>query len=99
MVGKVGEIEAELRALILEHNLDVLPYQEELLEELPDSDYILTDDDMKDREDWRHECVFTIDPPAAVDLDDAISCKILDNGNYEVIAAFILDLHITCRKY
>ncbi|XP_011252572.2 DIS3-like exonuclease 2 isoform X1 [Camponotus floridanus] len=84
VVGKVGEIEAELQAIILEHNLDVLPYREELLEELPGSDYILTDDDMKDREDWRHECVFTIDPATAIDLDDAISCKVLDNGNYEV---------------
>lgn len=59
------------------------------MEELPDSDYILTDADKKDREDWRHECIFTIDPATAVDMDDAISCKILDNGNYEVIATFV----------
>ncbi|KAL6425778.1 hypothetical protein ACFW04_009680 [Cataglyphis niger] len=84
VVGEIGEIEAELQALILEHNLDISPYQKELLEELPDSDYILTDADKKDREDWRHECIFTIDPATAVDIDDAISCKILDNGNYEV---------------
>ena len=37
------------------------------------------------REDWRPECVFTIDPDTAVDLDDAVSCKLLENGNYEVI--------------
>ncbi|XP_072748789.1 DIS3-like exonuclease 2 [Anoplolepis gracilipes] len=84
VVGEVGEIEAELQAIILEHNLDVSPYQKELLEELPSSDYILTDDDIKDREDWRHECIFTIDPATAVDIDDAVSCKVLDNGNYEV---------------
>lgn len=88
VVGKVGEMQAELQAIILEHNLDVWPYQKELLEELPDSDDILTDD-IKDREDWRNECVFTIDPATAVDLDDAVSCKLLDNGNYEVIAAFV----------
>lgn len=86
-VGKNDEIDAELQAILLENNLDISPYQKELLEEIPDSDYTLTDADMKDREDWRHECIFTIDPATAVDIDDAISCKVLDNGNYEVIAA------------
>lgn len=86
-VGKSDEIDAELQAILLENNLDISPYQKELLEEIPDSDYTLTDADMKDREDWRHECIFTIDPATAVDIDDAISCKVLDNGNYEVIAA------------
>ncbi|KAM0737562.1 DIS3-like exonuclease 2 [Formica fusca] len=84
VVGETGEIETELQALILGHNLDVSPYRKELLEELPGSDYILTDADIKDREDWRHECIFTIDPATAIDMDDAISCKVLDNGNYEV---------------
>ncbi|RLU22682.1 hypothetical protein DMN91_004960 [Ooceraea biroi] len=83
IVGEGGEIEAELRAIILENNLDVSPYRKELLEGLPNSD-ILTDDDIKDREDWRNECVFSIDPATAVDIDDLLSCKVLENGNYEV---------------
>lgn len=56
------------------------------MEGLPGSDYVLTDSDLQDREDLRHECIFTIDPATAVDIDDAVSCKVLDNGNYEVIA-------------
>ncbi|KAL0102563.1 hypothetical protein PUN28_018095 [Cardiocondyla obscurior] len=84
VVGKSGEINTELKAIILENNLDMSPYQEKLLKELPDSEYILTEADMKNREDWRHECIFTIDPETAVDIDDALSCKILDNGNYEI---------------
>lgn len=83
IIGRCGEIDAELQAILLENNLDISPYQKKLLEGLPDSD-ILTDADTKDREDWRHECIFTIDPATAVDIDDAISCKVLDNGNYEV---------------
>jgi len=86
VVGQVGEIHTELQAIIFENNLDVSPYHETLLKGLPGSDYILTDADMKDREDWRHECIFTIDPVTAADMDDALSCKVLDNGNYEVIA-------------
>nr|XP_012226753.1 PREDICTED: DIS3-like exonuclease 2 [Linepithema humile] len=83
-VGKVGEIEAELRTILLENNLDISPYKEELLKGLPGSNYVLTESDLQDREDWRHECIFTIDPATAVDIDDAISCKVLDNGNCEI---------------
>jgi len=49
VLGKCGEIDAELKAIILENNLDVSPYQETLLDGLPDSNYILTEADMKDR--------------------------------------------------
>ncbi|OQV16656.1 DIS3-like exonuclease 2 [Hypsibius exemplaris] len=35
-------------------------------------------------EDFREQCVFTIDPPAAGDLDDAVSYRRLTNGNSEV---------------
>lgn len=88
VVGKCGEINTELKAIMLENNLDISPYQETLLDGLPDSNYTLTEADMKDREDWRHECIFTIDPASAVDIDDALSCKVLENGNYEVIAIY-----------
>lgn len=88
IIGKCGEIDTELKAIILENNLDLSPYREALLEGLPPSDYTLTETDIKNREDWRNECVFTIDPATAVDIDDALSCKVLDNGNYEVIAIY-----------
>lgn len=84
IVGESGEIGAELEAILLENDLDVSPYRDELLDEFPDSD-TLTDDDIKDREDWRNECVFSIDPATTVDIDDLVSCKPLDNGNYQVI--------------
>lgn len=63
-----------------------------MIKGLPSSDYILTENDLRNREDWRQECIFTIDPDAAVDLDDSVSCKILENENYEVIMQFIFYL-------
>lgn len=39
---------------------------------------------MEYREDLRDECIFTIDPETAKDLDDAVSCKELPNGNLKV---------------
>ena len=32
----------------------------------------------------RERCIFTIDPPTAKDLDDALSWRCLPNGNSEV---------------
>ena len=32
------------------------------------------------RRDLQHECIFTIDPATARDLDDALHCKLLDDG-------------------
>lgn len=84
MIGPAGEMSTETSVILLEHNLDVTPYDKELTKDLPNEDYQLTDEDTKDREDWRNECIFTIDPESAVDLDDAVSCKLLENGNYEI---------------
>ncbi|XP_076626997.1 DIS3-like exonuclease 2 [Colletes latitarsis] len=84
IIGTVGDISTESCAILLEHDLDVTPYSQEVVKGLPDSDYVLTENDIKDREDWRDKCVFTIDPDTATDLDDAVSCKLLDNNNYEI---------------
>ncbi|KZC11857.1 DIS3-like exonuclease 2, partial [Dufourea novaeangliae] len=83
-VGSAGEISAESSAILLERGLDVTPYNQEMIQSLPNRDYLLTENDIKDREDWRKECVFTIDPDTASDLDDAVSCKLLENENYEI---------------
>lgn len=45
---------------------------------------ILTEEDLKDREDFRGITTFTIDPRDAKDFDDALSIRQLDNGNWEV---------------
>ncbi|KAG7209967.1 hypothetical protein KM043_011556 [Ampulex compressa] len=83
-IGPEGDLLAESNAILLEHDLDVTPYSDELLKGLPSADYIPTNTDIKGREDWRKKCIFTIDPATAVDLDDAVSCEVLDNGNYEI---------------
>lgn len=85
MLGTAGDMEVELNAILLENNINIEPFNKELLKELPSAENILTSMDIKEREDWRNVCVFTIDPVTAVDLDDAISCTVLKNGNYEVI--------------
>ncbi|EAT47482.1 AAEL001397-PA [Aedes aegypti] len=83
-IGKCGELEVESQAILVEYDLDVSPYSEKILNSLPGSEFQIPEEELAKREDLRDECVFTIDPLTARDLDDALSCKILKNGNYEI---------------
>ncbi|XP_074995184.1 exosome complex exonuclease RRP44 isoform X2 [Calonectris borealis] len=40
--------------------------------------------DMKHREDLRHLYVCSVDPPGCTDIDDALHCREVENGNIEV---------------
>lgn len=84
ILGEKGDLEVEKSAILADNSLDSTPYNDRLLSELR-SDYTLLPEDLNGREDWRKSCIFTIDPATAVDLDDALSCRLLDNGNYEVL--------------
>ncbi|UKK00338.2 exosome complex exonuclease rrp44 [Theileria orientalis] len=39
---------------------------------------------LETRVDYRNELVFSVDPPGCEDIDDALGCKTLENGNFEV---------------
>lgn len=60
------------------------------IEQIPDS---IDPTDIKNRVDLRNETIVTIDGDDAKDLDDAISLKKLDNGNYQ------LGVHIADVSY
>ncbi|XP_046746005.1 DIS3-like exonuclease 2 isoform X2 [Diprion similis] len=83
-IGETGDLRAESSAIVLEYDLDVTPYSPELTQDLPPSDYQPIAADIDGREDWRKQCIFTIDPATAADLDDAMSCRPMENGNFEV---------------
>ena len=40
--------------------------------------------DLASRVDLRDFCICSIDPPGCTDIDDALHCRLLENGNYEV---------------
>nr|CAD7394611.1 unnamed protein product [Timema cristinae] len=50
----------------------------------PKTPYHISEEEIRKRTDLRKECIFTIDPLTARDLDDAVSCKELNNGNLEI---------------
>lgn len=80
IIGKAGDPSAEFEAIIQEFNLP-----EEFNENVVAEAEIVkapTNRKVKDRLDLREELIITIDPIDAKDFDDALSLKIMDNGNY-----------------
>ncbi|XP_023020723.2 dis3 like 3'-5' exoribonuclease 2 isoform X1 [Leptinotarsa decemlineata] len=83
IIGFSGNLKSESLSILREFCLDTTPFGEEVREYLPQWKNIPRSE-LKRREDIRKECVFTIDPATARDLDDAVSVKTLKNGNYEI---------------
>jgi exosome complex exonuclease DIS3/RRP44 len=84
-IGTMGDRDTETQCLLMEHDVPDLPWTDAVLACLPRDDYTISEHEVKNRLDLResHE-VFSVDPPGCTDIDDALHCRILPNGNYEV---------------
>ena len=51
---------------------------------LPDKNWTITAKDYAERTDLRGYDIASVDPPGCTDIDDALHCKKLEDGNYEV---------------
>ncbi|KAK3568071.1 hypothetical protein QTP86_029700 [Hemibagrus guttatus] len=84
-LGQAGVIEPETDGMLIEYDVDFSEFTDEVLACLPQGrPWTIPPDELKKRRDLRKECIFTIDPATARDLDDALSCKHLPDGNFEV---------------
>uniref|UniRef100_A0A1I8QAM4 RNB domain-containing protein n=1 Tax=Stomoxys calcitrans TaxID=35570 RepID=A0A1I8QAM4_STOCA len=84
-VGKVGNLEAEIKAILLHNGLkDLKPYDQKFYDLYDGPVPPITEEDLKQREDLRKKCIFTIDPLTARDLDDAVSVEKLSEDEYEI---------------
>uniref|UniRef100_A0A4W6C4T4 DIS3-like exonuclease 2 n=1 Tax=Lates calcarifer TaxID=8187 RepID=A0A4W6C4T4_LATCA len=84
-LGQAGEIEPETEGILTEYDVDFSEFSDEVLDCLPKNlPWTIPPEEMSKRRDLRKECIFTIDPATARDLDDALSCKQLPDGNFEV---------------
>ncbi|WP_298262799.1 ribonuclease R [uncultured Lutibacter sp.] len=83
VLGKPGDHETEIHSILLEYGL---PYKfpEKVEAEAANISFEITDDEISKRRDMRKDLTFTIDPKDAKDFDDALSFKVLENGNYEI---------------
>ncbi|XP_033619881.1 DIS3-like exonuclease 2 [Fukomys damarensis] len=84
-LGQAGEIEPETEGILTEYGVDFSEFSSEVLECLPQSlPWTVPPEEVSKRRDLRKECVFTIDPLTARDLDDALSCRPLADGTFQV---------------
>ncbi|NWW76716.1 RRP44 exonuclease, partial [Climacteris rufus] len=83
-LGSAGDKETETEVLLLEHDVPHQAFSQAVLSFLPKMPWSITEEDMKHREDLRHLNVCSVDPPGCTDIDDALHCRELENGNLEV---------------
>ena len=83
ILGKTGENNAEIHAILAEHGLPYR-YPESVEKAAAKIEAGITDEVVASRLDMRNVTTFTIDPKDAKDFDDALSIRRLENGNYEI---------------
>nr|XP_020028408.1 DIS3-like exonuclease 2 isoform X1 [Castor canadensis]XP_020028409.1 DIS3-like exonuclease 2 isoform X1 [Castor canadensis]XP_020028410.1 DIS3-like exonuclease 2 isoform X1 [Castor canadensis]XP_020028411.1 DIS3-like exonuclease 2 isoform X1 [Castor canadensis] len=84
-LGQAGEIEPETEGILTEYGVDFSDFSSDVLECLPQSlPWTIPPEEFSRRRDLRKDCIFTIDPSTARDLDDALSCRPLAEGTFEV---------------
>lgn len=83
VLGKPGEHNTEIHAILAEYGLpSEFPVEVEAFAQKLDTS--ITAEEIAKRRDMRDTLTFTIDPKDAKDFDDALSFKVLENGNYEI---------------
>ncbi|XP_061645003.1 exosome complex exonuclease RRP44 [Phyllopteryx taeniolatus] len=83
-LGAAGEKDTEEEVLLLEHDVPHQAFSQVVLSFLPKMPWSIKPEDMVGREDLRHLTVCSVDPPGCTDIDDALHCRKLCNGNFEV---------------
>jgi len=83
VLGNVGENETEMHAILEEFGLPA-SFPGDLEDQAKKIDAGLNQEEFSKREDFREITTFTIDPFNAKDFDDALSYRVLENGNHEI---------------
>ena len=91
-LGHVNDPDMDIISILAEHGFDI-EFPSEVLEELKNFPTEVSEKDLVGRRDLRNEMIFTIDGDDTKDIDDAISLKRLDNGNW------LLGVHIADVSY
>lgn len=83
VLGKPGEHNTEIHSILAEYGL---PYSfpQEVEHYADQLDTSIKPEEIAKRRDMRDTLTYTIDPKDAKDFDDALSFKVLENGNYEI---------------
>ena len=81
-IGPAGSKDVETEVLLQQHKIAHEPFPAAVLACLPPENYKIEISPL--RLDLRDLPVLSIDPPGCKDIDDALHCVVLPNGNYQV---------------
>ena len=96
IIGHKNDPGVDILSIIAKYDFsDQFP--EEVMKELDNIPNEIDEKDIKNRTDLRDMELFTIDGDDAKDLDDAVSLKMLENGNYE-LGVHIADVSFYVRE-
>ncbi|XP_055354342.1 DIS3-like exonuclease 2 [Paramacrobiotus metropolitanus] len=84
-IGEAASIASWTTHILTENSVEDVDFEPELLADfVANAPWTFTPEELAARTDLRDHCIFTIDPPDARDLDDAVSCAALGGGLFRV---------------
>ena len=83
VLGKPGLHSTEIHSILAQYGLPA-EFPQEVEDFANNIDLEIKPEEIAKRRDMRETLTFTIDPKDAKDFDDALSFKVLENGNYEI---------------
>ncbi|ASN04776.1 ribonuclease R [Virgibacillus necropolis] len=90
ILGHKSDPGIDIISIIYKHGITI-EFPDEVLDQAKNTPETINEDEIKNRKDIRDEVTVTIDGADAKDLDDAVSVKKLDNGNYK-LGVYIADV-------
>ncbi|KAI9295509.1 RNB-domain-containing protein [Neoconidiobolus thromboides FSU 785] len=84
IMGEISKIDCGSNSILTENGVDASDFDEKIISSLPSDIYAVGGEYFENRKDLREKCIFTIDPPTARDLDDAVSIESLEDGLFHV---------------
>ncbi len=84
ILGNIGDKSIETTILLHEYNVTTTEFSKDVMACLPSSSWSITPEIIAKRNDLRHLPIVSIDPPGCKDIDDALHCIELENGNLEI---------------
>ncbi|MCG1026909.1 ribonuclease R [Virgibacillus halodenitrificans] len=90
ILGHKNDPGIDIISIIHKNGIQV-DFPDEVLEQAANTPEEISENEIKERRDLRDEVIVTIDGADAKDLDDAVSVKKLDNGNYK-LGVYIADV-------
>lgn len=83
-LGRAGDNNTEMHTILFEHKISYSFGESATREAEEIAKEEIGEDEISKRRDFRDTLTFTIDPYDAKDFDDAISYRVLPDGNYEI---------------